>query len=120
MKHRNTALALLLVGMALSYGWQWAPEELMGTAWNITTSVLVILLLALLGLVLASPEIWLVAALLAVFKLVVITCDVWYAVAPWPVKPGQALCSARLNLPLGVVGLFLGVVLAAAIYRGKP
>lgn len=119
MKHPKAALSMLLAGMLLSYCWYWVPPDHQGTAWNVATCALVIYLLTQLGLVFSSPEIWLVAALLASFKMMVIGCDLWYAIDPWPVRPGQALCSARFNAPLGVVGLSFGALLAAAIYRGE-
>lgn len=119
MKHPRAAMALLLIGGLLSYCWYWVPAQYGGFAWNISTSALVILLLLLVGMLLDSVEVWAVVTLLAVFKATVIGCDVWYMVDPWPVRPGQALCSAYLNMPLGVIGLSVGTMLGLIIYRGR-
>lgn len=119
MKHPRAALALLLPGMGLTYAWHWVPDELAGYAWNISASLLVVFLLAVIGIVFASVEVWAVCALLAMLKLMVVGCDVWYMVDPWPAKLGDDLCSARLNMPLGVVGLSLATLIGVTIYRGR-
>lgn len=119
MRHKAVALALLVAGMFLSYAWYLVPEAVAAQAWNVSQSALVIFCLGIIGLVFATPEVWAVAALLAIFKAAVIGCTVWYLVDPWPVLPGQATCSARLNMPLGFVGLALGVLLVARIAREK-
>lgn len=119
MRHRGLALALLAPGLLLSYVWQWVPDSLAGYAWNISTALMVVLLLALIAIIFSSPEVLATCALLALLKLSVIVCDVWHMVAPWPVQLGEPMCSSRLNLPLGVVGLALGAILATAIYRGR-
>ncbi len=119
MRHPRVALAMLVVGMFMSYIWHWVPEEFTAFAWNVSTSILVVYLLAQAGLVFSSTEVWTVVALLAAFKLMVIGCSTWYLFDPWPVEPGQALCSARLNMPLGSIGLGLGALLVASIAGEK-
>lgn len=103
---------MLLAGMFLSYAWQWVPDEMQGLVNNICAAVFALLLLLLAAMVFPSWEIRVVAGLLGVFKAMVVACDTWYIVAPWIVKPGQAMCSARFNMPLGIIGLVLGVILA--------
>jgi hypothetical protein len=118
-RHQKVALAVLAPGMLLSYCWYWAADADQPIAWNIVQAGLAVYLLAIIGLVFGSADVWAAAGLIAVFKLMVIGCSVWYLMAPWPIVPGQALCSARLNWPLGFVGLALGVLLTAKIARGK-
>lgn len=113
MKHPRAALALLIVGLLLSYAWYWAPNEAQGHVQNVASNALILYLLACVALVFASPEVTAVVALLAVFKTVIIVCNVWWLAAPWPVMPGQATCSAKFDMPLGVVGLGLGTALLA-------
>lgn len=113
------ALALLVVGLFCSYTWYWTDGPHDATLWNIAGATQTAFLLVLIGIICRSPEVWCVVALLAMFKLMVIGCNAWWMVAPWPVKPGQALCSTKLNLPLGAIGLGLGALLAAGISRGR-
>lgn len=120
MKHPRLALALLLVGLVLSYGWHWVPDELVADVWNIATSALVVFLLSILAMTFHSPEVWLVVALLIVLKLMVIGCSLWYLVDPWPINPGDGMCAARLNVPVGALGLAVAALLAAYIAGGKP
>ena len=44
----------------------------------------------------------------------VIVCSAWYAVEPWPVPVGQAMCSAKMGFDLGTVGV---LVMAVGLYR---
>lgn len=112
MKHPRLATAMLFFGMILSYAWQWVPDDYIGLANNICSAVFALLLLVLAAMTWRSWEIRAVVGLLAVFKIMIAACDTWYIFDPWVVKPGQAMCAARLNLPLGIIGLVLGVILA--------
>ena len=111
------ALGLLVFGLVCSYGWYWASPDLAADVQNILAAVFILGLLVLFGLVFDSAEIWLVTALLGLLKASVVACNTWYVLAPWPVMPGAPLCSTRLDLPLGIVGLVLGMVLAAYLFR---
>lgn len=101
------------MGLLLSYAWYWAPESAQGHVQNIAANATIVYLLACVALVFASPEVTVVAALLAMFKLIIITCNIWWLADPWVVKPGQATCSAKFDMPLGVIGLGLATSLLA-------
>lgn len=119
MKHQRVALALLVVGLACSYTWYWADGPHDADWWNIAGAVQASFMLVIIGMVFRSPEVWAVVALLTAFKAMVIGCNVWYVLAPWPMQAGQALCSTRLNIPLGALGAGIGALLAAKILRGS-
>lgn len=119
MKHQRLALVLLVTGLLFSYAWYWAPDQYAGEAFSIVTSAHIIFVMGFIGFVFRSPEVLAVVALIILFKMMVIGCNVWFIVDPWPIQPGQAMCSARLNMPLGFVGLGLGVLLAARFAREK-
>lgn len=118
MKHQRVALAMLVMGLACSYTWYWADGPHDADWWNIAGAVHTASLLMLIGLVFRSPEVWAVVGLLVAFKVMVIGCNVWYVLDPWPMKPGQALCSTRLNFPFAALGVGIGALLAARILRG--
>jgi len=111
------AFVLLVFGLACSYGWQWVPASVAADVQNVLSALMALGLLVLVAMVFASREVLQVVALLGLLKATVITCNTWYAIAPWPVMPGAPLCSTRLDFPLGIVGLVLGVVLAAYLFR---
>ena len=119
MKHKATALALLLAGCAASYGWQFVPAQYVGAAWYISQSLWQVALLALLAVVYRSLSVVLVCALLAVFSLMVAGCEAAFLVKPWPMNPGDELCSARLNYPLGLLGAVIALGLVMSIVREK-
>lgn len=115
------AFVLLVFGLACCYGWQWVPASVAADVQNVLSALMALGLLVLVAMVFASREVIYVAALLGALKATVITCNTWFAIAPWPVLPGDALCSTKFNLPLGVIGLALGAALAAHLInrRGK-
>jgi hypothetical protein len=113
LRHPKAAFGLLVAGLLLSYCWFWAPPVHQGEVWNIATSALVIYLLGMIGLAFNSAEVWVVGVTIAFFKVVVMACSTWYIFAPWEVAPGQELCSAKFNLPLGIIGLAIGAALIA-------
>lgn len=119
MKHRTTALVLLVIGCAAAYGWQMVPEQHLGAAWYISQSLWQVMLLALLACVYRSRAVVLVCALLACFSLMVVGCEAAYLVKPWPMNPGDELCSARLNYPLGLLGAVIALGLVLSIIREK-
>jgi hypothetical protein len=105
VKHPRFSLVLLVVGFLLSYAWYWVPAQFAAHAQNVAGAALTIFCLGLIGLLLGSAEAWIVVGLLASFKAMVIGCTAWFLLDPWPIRPGQALCSARLNWPLGLLGV---------------
>ena len=45
-------------------------------------------------------------------ELQVILCSAWFIFDPWPIDPGQAMCSAKLGFDLGALGVLIVAVLA--------
>lgn len=109
------ALALLLLGLAWNNAWKWAPVEMQGNVYTAGTGGFVALLLACIAWRSSLP-VRAVCVLLAGFALQVFGCNVAFLVAPWPVQPGDELCSSRLHFPLGLTGLWLASLLAQWIY----
>lgn len=110
---------MLLIGCAAAYGWQFVPTQYVGAAWYISQSLWQVVLLALLAAVYRSLAVVLVCALLAVFSLMVAGCEAAYLVKPWAMNPGDELCSARLNYPLGLLGAVIALGLVLSIIREK-
>ena len=47
-----------------------------------------------------------------------VVCTAWWIFdAPWPVEPGQAMCSAKAGFDLGAVGLLAVAILAHRTVR---
>lgn len=42
----------------------------------------------------------------------VVLCSVWFIHAPWPIEPGQAMCSAKAGFDIGALGIVFVAVLA--------
>jgi len=119
VRHRITALVLLVAGMMSSYAYYHADPENQALVWNLSTNALCLLLLAFIAAVYASWEVVAVCAVIGGFKAAVVACSTWFYFAPWPVVPGKPLCSQRLDMPLGVVGLIIGALLVIELAGGK-
>lgn len=112
--HCRHAVALLLGGALLHYGWAFAPPEHQAQVWNICGALV---RLGLLGVVLwrvRGIALW-IGAWWAAEEVLVVGCSSWYIVAPWEVLPGQAQCSALLGYDLGGVGIAVVAVLALSL-----
>lgn len=108
------AALLLIVWYAVHYGYQWAPVIHQATVFNVLRSAGSLVLIGVLVLALPSRPVLLAAAGLAAEEAQVVACGTWWLVDPWPVKPGDELCSSGLGLPLGSVGLvLLGMVVGS-------
>lgn len=116
MKHGATAALLIVAAMGKHFGWQFSGTdvEIVGQVWNIGSSVLSVAVLILLGAAYRSREMWAACLVLAACEVVIGTCSVAWLVNPWEMLPGDDFCSARVNLPLGILGAvaFLGVLLS--------
>ena len=119
MKHKTTALALLLLGLAAAYGWQLSPDGHIATVWNITQGLWPVFLLALIAATYRTWEVAAVCVLLSVFGLMVAGCELAFVIHPWPILPGDERCSAGLNYPLGLLGAVIALALVVAIIREK-
>lgn len=119
MRHRLTALALLLLGVGKLMAWHAAPDAYKADAWNIGGAAFAAALLFVLGLVHGSLVMWLAVALLAAFELSTIGCNAAYMINPWPVAPGDELCTARVDLPLELAACLMTLALVVHIVRAK-
>lgn len=97
-------LFLMVIGVALHYGWPLVPVEHQAQAWNILGAAA---RLALLTVVVSRYRSWpmlLVGIWWAAEELLVIGCSAAYIVAPWDIPPGQAQCYAIFHYDLGKIG----------------
>lgn len=116
-RYHGVALTLLLFGVAAHFAWHAAPVELQADTWNASGALFVLLLLALLASAYGSRDVWAVCLLLGLWQLMVAGCSLLFMLAPWPVQPGQAQCSARLDFPVGLLSAWLASLLAVRMWR---
>jgi hypothetical protein len=109
------AAGVLLVGGVAQYAWKHAELAAQADVWNVSQALLVLLLLALVCNAYRSGWVWASAGLVAAWQALTVGCSLLWLAAPWPVLPGQEQCSARLDVPLGAIGLWLLLLLAAAL-----
>lgn len=113
---KRTALALLLLGVSARYTWRGAPDWAQADVWN---AHMLLLVVALLGIFAAayrhSRAVVAVCIYLAAVFASSAACSLMWLHETWPVLPGQDQCDARLDLPLSVMGLAVGLVLLFTI-----
>lgn len=112
----RTAIALLLAGALLHYGWAWAPAANQADVWNLAGAaarlgLLVTVLWHHRGITLAVGAWW------AAEEVLVIGCSSWHIIAPWPRVAGQAQCDALLHYDLGTLGLLAVALLVVNLSR---
>jgi len=114
----EVACVLLLVLAARHYGYDFWPAELRGLA---SKALGALSLLTLVWLVVSltprSPVVTAIALWWSVEEAQVALCSFAYMLKPWPVAVGQSICSARLDLDLGAIGLVVVFWLSLLVYR---
>lgn len=114
----DLAVAMLLVMAARHYLYDLWPPELRGLAskalgaLSLLTLVWLVHSLAPRSSVLTAIALW-----WSVEEVQVALCSFAYMVKPWPVPVGQSICSARLDLDLGAIGIVVIFWLALYIHR---
>lgn len=109
--------AILLLGaFAVFYGYEWAPPQLQADAWNVGGAFGRLLLLLLVVLAYRGAPVALAALWWCFEDGQVVLCTVLYLLDPW-LHTGAQQCSSRWGLPMGLVGLALGVTLGWAMLR---
>ena len=114
---RLLAMALLAAGVVHNTAHRYAPEDMRGFVFNITGALFLAGLLITVAVLARHWAVWLVAALLVGHAVQVAGCSAFYMLEPWPIAPGDDLCSDSLGLPLGVLGV-VGVALMQGAHRG--
>ena len=118
-RSRSDVAAVLLVVMAARhYLYDLWPPELRGLASKALGAFALLTLVWLVhSLAPRSSALTAVALWWSVEEVQVALCSFAYMVSPWPVAVGQSICSARLDLDLGAVGIVVVFWLALYVYR---
>jgi len=114
----DVAVVLLLVMGARHYLYDAWPPELRGLASKALGALALLSMVWLVvSLVPRSTPVTLVALWWSIEEVQVALCSFAYMVRPWPVPVGHSICSARLDLDLGAVGIVVIFWLAIYVYR---
>ena len=119
MKHINTALLLLVVGLSKTTVWKLAPVASQSMVWNISGSLAQIVVLLLLGLIYQSRAVWLVIAVTAGLELQTAACSVLFLVHPWVRQPDDELCSSGLHFPVGLLSAWVAIIVLTYIRSNR-
>ena len=118
MKHPRLAFLLLVNAVLSNNLWKRFPDDSQAYVWHASLGISGAVTLAVIGLAFGSAEVWLAVALAAGFYLQAAGCSIWFLLDPWPLKPGDELCSSGLHFPLGLVGLWASVCVVLFL-RGR-
>lgn len=104
---RSLAVWVLCIVAARHYGWQFFDPELRGIVSKALGAAAALCFLLMIYASAPSRALG-VAVSFGVFEeLQTVICSVSYAVAPWPVQTGQAICSARLDFDIDALGVMV-------------
>ena len=115
------AAALLLITTVRHYGYDWAPVQHQAVA-SKGLGGAALLAQAWVVYALVPSRVLLPVVLFVTWQeLQVVLCSAAYIQAPWPVPPGQGLCSARAGFDIGAASIiataFLARWLAVKLHR---
>lgn len=111
------ALLLLAVGASRHYGWAIFPDEIRGVASKGLGAFAALWLLWIVVYLTRAAAVLAVVIWWSFEELQVVLCTAWYAVDPWPVEVGQAMCSAKAGFDLGAVGIMVVGVLLWRLHK---
>lgn len=123
---RTDVAAVLLVALFVRhYAYDLWPPEQRGLAAKAMGALALVTLVWLAVLhVQRSLAIYAVALWFSVEEVQVTLCSFLYMRKPWPVQPGQSICSARLDLDLGALGIvvvfWLSLLVLRSLYGNSP
>lgn len=108
--YRLLACELLLIVAAREHAWVLLPEAMQGAASKGMGAAMALVFLSVihrLAVALGKPSraFYAVLCLAVWYSLQTLICSAWWLIEPWPVLPGQSLCSARVDIDLGAIGL---------------
>ena len=118
-RNRSDVAAVLLLAMgARHYLYDAWPPELRGLASKALGALaLLTLIWTVHHLAPRASALTLVALWWSVEEVQVALCSFAFMHRPWPVAPGQSICSARLDLDLGAIGIVVVFWLSLYVYR---
>ena len=102
---------MLLIGATRHYAWDWFPMELKGVASKGLGGLALLAMIWTVYKLRPSGTLALVMLWWAFEELQVVLCSAWFMFDPWPVAPGQAMCSAKVGFDIGAIGIMIISVL---------
>ena len=112
-------LQLLVGGAVLHLGYAVVPAESQALAWNALGALARLALVLALVYPVTAPGMAAVVAWLAAEELQVIVCNTAFAFRPWPMAPGQEMCSAVLGTDISKWSALAVIALLAYLYPTK-
>lgn len=113
LKNRfDLCAALLLIGAWRHYGWALFDGPTRALVSKASGAAAIVCLLLIVWGMQRSRLLGAVLLWWAWEELQVVLCSLRFIRDPWPVEPGQAMCSARFGFDIGAAGVLMVAVLA--------
>lgn len=115
-RQSSLSALLLLVGACRHYGWELASEDLAGVASKGLGAAAILCLIWLCYHLAGGGKLVLaVAAWWSFEELQVVLCTAAWAIEPWHVPKGKAMCSAKAGFDIGAITVIIVSALAVAV-----
>ncbi len=108
---KSLALCLLAVLVTRHYAWDIAPPELAGVASKMLGALESLALLAVIAYAYRHTAVWFVCCYGAWEHAQTAICSWAYLLQPWPVQPGEPMCTAATGIEIGAFGLAMAAAL---------
>lgn len=118
----SLAAAMLVIGSFRHYAWALVPAELAGVASKgLGAAALLAMIWIAYRLTSGGRLLLAVAAWWSFEELQVVLCTAAWAIQPWHVPVGQAMCSAKAGFDIGALTVILVAALAVSVssYRSQ-
>jgi hypothetical protein len=104
---RKLAVYVLLIVATRNYAWEWFEPAQRGAVSKALGAAAILSLLILLYRAVPSKALGLVMLYGSFEELQTAICSIMYAIEPWEVQLGQAICSAKVGFELSAIGVML-------------
>jgi hypothetical protein len=107
----SLAAALLLIGAWRHFGWALFDGSTRALVSKASGALAICCLLLILWRECGTKPVLPIMLWWAWEELQVMLCSTWFMFDPWPVEPGQAMCSAKLGFDIGALGILAVAIL---------
>lgn len=116
---KTVACIVLAAVLVRHYGWGLVSPELAGVASKMLGAMASLVFLTLIASAWRSRIVWAACAYGAWEYGQTALCSAAYMVKPWPIDPGQPMCSAWVGFDVGFFGLLIAASVIYCLARSE-
>lgn len=103
-RYFSVAVLLFYAGAVHGIAWRHASDAMRPYVWNTTGAILIVVLALLVLNAYRSLWVAMTCIMIATYSTRVAWCSISWMLSPWPIVPGEELCSDRLGAFMTTLG----------------